>query len=137
MSRFAVARSLFGVAVLLIAGCGGDGRYEVTGTVTFKGAPVEKGTIRFDPAPGGGSSAAATISGGRYTVPAAQGLLPGKYRVSVTTVGADSQATDRTAVPGSGVIKDVVEPIPAKYNEATTLNCEVTGGKNTHDFKLD
>ena len=127
------------MSLALLAGCGGGGRSEVSGTVTFKGQPLAKGTIRFDPMPGGGSSASASISGGKYTVPAAQGLLPGKYKVSVTTVGADSQAVDRSAPPGGGgaAPKESAEPIPTKYNQATTLSCDVTPGANTHDFKLD
>jgi hypothetical protein len=53
-------------ALIALTGCGGSGLNGVSGVVTFKGKPLESGTIRFEPAgPGGAASAAATITNGK------------------------------------------------------------------------
>src|SRR3954471_10783533 len=38
-------------AVMALGGCGGDplGRHAISGTVTFNGAPLEKGNVSFTP----------------------------------------------------------------------------------------
>ncbi len=131
--RFRVVAIVF--AVLTLAGCGGSGRYEVTGTVSYKGKLLESGQIRFDPMPGGSASAGATIVNGAYKVPAGLGLPPGKYKVYISGVGGSPVATG--VIPGNEPIPDPIDPIPAKYNSATTLTCDIVTGKNVHDFTLD
>ena len=76
-----------GAVFLGLAGCDGGGsrRYAVSGEVKFPGKPLDQGAITFvaqDPALGSGGGA--QIKGGHDDIPAAHGLLPGKYRVMIT-----------------------------------------------------
>jgi len=135
MNTPAVIRSFLAATLVLLAGCGGTGRYEVSGTVSYKGKPLESGQIRFDPMPGGSASAAATIVKGAYKVPAELGLPPGKYKVFISAIGGSPVAAD--VVPGSQPIVEPVDTVPAKYNSATTLTCDIVAGKNAKDFPLD
>lgn len=65
----------------LIAGCGGDG-VTVSGTVTYNGQPVEKGSISFQPADGKGNSAGGDITAGKFSV---KNVAPGKNKVLVAS----------------------------------------------------
>lgn len=130
-----------GLAVLALAGCGGGDalqRQAVSGTVTFKGQPLDKGTITFLPAdpqakasPGG-----ATIANGQFSLPAAQGLAPSKYRVQISSpVGGVEPGAGEA--PGESE-KLAEERIPASWN--TESKHEITvekGGANKFDFKIE
>lgn len=81
---------------LALAGCGDSGpkRYQVSGKVTYKGKPVPKGFITFEPdsskgneGPGGG----AEIVDGEYSTESGKGVLGGPYRVKI--VGYDGVPT--------------------------------------------
>jgi hypothetical protein len=79
------------LAALVLAGCWGTGRpptYPVTGTVTWKGKPVEGARVVFVPQdPGGQAAAGITDAQGRYrltTFVEGDGALEGEYRVKVT-----------------------------------------------------
>jgi hypothetical protein len=73
------------------------------------------------------------IEAGRFRIPAATGLLPGKYRVSVSAT--DGTPTAAEAGGGNGMLKELV---PAKYNTQTTLTAEVTdAGPNELSFALE
>ena len=68
-----------------VAGCGGSGRGPVSGTVTLDDQPLEHGVINFRPvegfsAPGSGG----VVTGGSFEIPAAKGLQPGKYKVTIS-----------------------------------------------------
>src|SRR5688572_30210799 len=73
-----------------LVGCNGDSdglpREAVTGTVAVEGKPLAQGLITFLPASSevttqGGS----IVVGGKYEIPTAQGLVPGKYKVVITS----------------------------------------------------
>ncbi len=130
-----------GLAVLAIAGCsGGDPlqRQAISGTVTFKGQPLDKGTIKFLPADpqSKGAPGGAAITNGQFSLPAAQGLAPGKYRVQISSpVGGVEPGPDEA--PGESS-KLAEERIPASWN--TESKHEITveqGGANKFDFKID
>ena len=75
------------------------------------------------------------IVDGRYSIERAKGLAPGKYRVSILSQGGaaptDEAPGPQTSPPPS---KD---PIPARYNSASTLKIEVIpGGSKPFDFPL-
>ncbi len=99
------------------AGCGGGDplqRQAVSGTVTFKGQPLDKGTITFLPAdsqskaqPGG-----ATVANGQFSLPAAQGLAPGKYRVQISSpVGGEEPAAGEAPGDSSGSRGRTPQPV--------------------------
>src|SRR6218665_3244373 len=75
-----------GVALACIAmpGCGGNASPELSGNVTYNGAPVESGTVAFTPAGGAGVPFGAKISAGKYT---AEKATAGSF---VAVVSADS-----------------------------------------------
>ena len=115
---------------LFAIGCGaGDGRYEVTGSVTFDGQPVESGEIIFRAADGAAASAAGKIVEGQYTLRASEGTK----RVEITAI---REVQARQAASGEPPV-NFVNYIPAKYNQNSELTVEVTAdGPHTHDFNL-
>jgi hypothetical protein len=126
------------VAVLLLmSGCGGDplNRQAVSGTVTFKGQPLEHGKIEFSPLDGQTTLMGAEIANGQYSIPAKQGLTPGKYKVMINAPqGAN---LNPTGPPGSDLGPPPTELIPERYNGKSELRAEVKKGEpNVFDFTL-
>jgi hypothetical protein len=122
----------FGLLAVLLAGCG-DGRNAVSGTVTYKGQPVD-GIIEFVPAGGEATQAGATVEKGKYSIPRDKGLVPGNYKVMIFSPDNKQVTPDPGGNPFFAKAK---ERIPAKYNEQTTLTREVKSGSNPIDFNLD
>lgn len=141
---------------VVISGCYDDGlskRYPVSGTVSYKGKPVEKGVINFIPDGGDGRSATGTIADGAFsltTLTPGDGAFVGKYKVTV-----DSRSPDMAAAEAAGKAKgatSVMIPqdfvakaykkaksaVPDKYNSAgkTDLNAEVKEESNKFTFEL-
>lgn len=121
---------------LLMAGCSrrGDGRLALAGSVRLDGVAVERGTIAFTPVEGPMlTTAGAMILGGRYTVPAPHGLLPGRYQVRVfwpQVEGAANLLEGRMGPPPR-------ERIPKRYNSESKLTVEVRSNTdNQFDFEL-
>ena len=128
------------VGLLLLAGCGGDpmGRRAVSGTVHFKGQPLDQGRIHFAPAGKGPTESGATIANGKFTIPRDTGLVPGTYKVSVFSYDQKGAKVQSEEIPGDPGNTQFKERIPAKYNTQTTLTAEVTkGGSNAFEFKID
>jgi hypothetical protein len=122
----------------LLAGCGGSAteRQAVSGTVTFKGSPLDQGTIQFIPlAPTKGTFSGERIENGRYTIARAKGLLPGLYRVQISSGVPHSKAEE--AAPGESG-PPAVERIPPEFSgEKSRLKAEVKAdGPNTFDFTI-
>jgi hypothetical protein len=152
------------VASLSIIGCGDDGlsqRYAVSGTVTYKGAPLDKGLINFVPEAKEGRGAGGPIENGKYTLTTqdpGDGAFPGNYKVTVISKedadeAAIKAATDKAAAKagmtrGAGArvdeaaagkaIKKAKSRIPEKYaGNNTPLKATVKPESNTFDFTLD
>jgi hypothetical protein len=128
------------VAVALLLGCGGAEdelpREAIFGTVKFNGEPLKEGRIQFQgSAPGG-----AGIADGDYSIPKAEGLVPGKYQVLIFGAAAHAQPAPATAgMPGDTPPpkKGAREPIAEKYNTKSTLTAEVRkDGPNKFDFEV-
>ena len=129
----------------LWAGCGHDGpdRVEVSGKVTFDGAPVQSGRIWFRPQPGSHvPPAGAWISNGQYHVTHHGGVPVGAYTVEITA---------RRPVPGfaisaeeaAAIDEDVPtqQYIPARYNAESTLTFIIEEGsrditENNYDITM-
>src|SRR5262245_61774871 len=104
----------FGIAIVTVciaalattAGCGGDslGRQSIAGSVNVNGAPLEKGTVNFQPVDKG-IPGAGKVSGGKFSIARKDGLPVGKYRVGINAPvpGTGSEAP-AGAMPG--------EPLP-------------------------
>ena len=126
--------AVVGVLLLALGGCGPrDSRQAVSGTVTFRGVPLEQGAIRFFPSGEAAPPSSGTvIQDGAFTVPKDHGLEPGTYRVIISSP---------VVMPGSARPNgspETREQIPARYNTASELTAEVTSkGPNRFEFKLE
>lgn len=121
---------LFGLAVVLLAGCGGESKppeYPVKGTVKYDGKPLEKGSIILDPADGQGGSAAGGIENGEFQLMA----QPGKKIIRISA----SRETGEKDEYGEIVTESY---IPDKYNVDSKLEIDVqTNEDNSIDLNLD
>lgn len=116
-------------------------RQPVSGSVTLDGKPLERGTISFQPATGLPTAAGVPISGGGYSISRDEGLVPGAYKVliSSTPEGAapkNDSTTGPPPLPGQPT-PPPKELLPTRYNEKTTLVAEVKEGNNTFNFELE
>jgi hypothetical protein len=137
--RPAVWRGIGGLLVLFVfSGCGPGSavRLPVTGTVTFKGTQLAHGTIAFSPVDeAAGTLEGAEIRDGQYVLPAKSGLMPGKYRVSISAADESQKTPPAEEAPGAGPVAK--ELIPAEYNVESKLTAEVTKqGPNNFNFDL-
>jgi hypothetical protein len=130
--RFALAPFL--AALGLIAGCSGSRddlpREPVAGTVTMDGQPLAEGAIQFSPAAGAEgrvTSATVPIENGQFSIPRAEGLVPGSYKVSISAVPVPRD-TRIKATFGKKKATPFKELIPAKYNTKTILTGEIKRG---------
>jgi hypothetical protein len=140
-------------SVLLIPGCGDDSglakRYSVSGTVTYQGKNVEKGTITFKPDDPAGRTASGDIKDGSYSLTTAtpgDGALPGKYKISIVAVDVDT--TELKAIAKGGQFhhdkafgkanKNAKQLVPPKFGafETSGLTFEVKTGSNTYNADL-
>ena len=133
---------LFCACALVIGPCGCDAgpkRYGVSGEVRYKGKPLDHGGIIFLPESptAGADSGGDNIKNGKYAIPAKKGLLPGRYKVLITSVDPNAKETDPDAPPGpAGPLPK--DRVAAKYNDQTILTAEVTAdGPNKFDFDVD
>lgn len=125
---------------IVIAGCGPGlaRRYEIQGTVTYQGKPVESGSVSFDPLAGPNADAEtrgigggfAHIRGGRYdTAAAGRGHVGGLHRVTVVGVASTTPATSAESVD-LATVQPLFDPyeftvdLPGK---AQRLDIEVPG----------
>jgi hypothetical protein len=128
-ARKSVARfAATALAVAFAAGCGDNdraGRYQVTGSVTWNGTPVERGFVTFQPADGKPAEAG-PIKDGRYTLYA----YPGANSVSIRAEKVDGFNKGMNQ-------PNIVQYIPPKYNVQTELSAEVAlDDENEADFSL-
>ncbi len=128
-----VALSLLICSLSVITGCGYSDLGAVTGKVTLDGVPVEGATLEFQPDEEGASpSIGITDAAGEYTLKYTRdsyGAKVGTHKVRITL--------PTTSMDENGVETIVPQPIPARYNSATTLVSEVKPGSNTFDFELE
>jgi hypothetical protein len=93
--------TVFAVLVVAIAGCGGgEKRYRLSGSVTFKGAPVPEGYIVFEPDGSKGNTGGpgrAKILDGKYdtNLDDSVGVLGGPHLIRIS--GFDKKITGATA----------------------------------------
>jgi len=130
---------------LLITGCGGGdnplNRQPITGTVEINGTPLDHGTIDLSPVVPGKKAvgSGAMIKSGSYSIPAAQGLPPGKYLVRIYS--PEGSESPKDAMPGDTQV-DPAHPvgkdrIPARYNVESQEMIEVkSGSENKFDLKV-
>ncbi len=132
-----------GVCVVLMVcsiGCGPSGpeRTPVSGNVSFNGAPVQDGQIRFLPSKetGGGPMSGAYIVAGKYNADRKGGVPVGVCRVEILAWRATANGS-----AGSGSV--VAAPrgpqyIPPKFNANSELQITIEPGSGpvAKDFDL-
>lgn len=121
--------------VAALAGCGDDskGRRAVQGVVQFRGEPLDQGAIEFSPVGGPPGPAAGTmIRNGEFAIPAPQGLVPGSYRVSISSPKPGPPVQANPYAPFQSV-----ERIAAKYNADSKLTVEVIAGRGPCTFSFN
>ncbi len=139
---------------LAVAGCGEDDglgrRYPITGKVTYQGKPVASGTVNFVPESPEGRGATGTIHDGAYddvtTLTTGDGILPGKYKVTIVAREDVDLSAAETEQPGGAPDQVTVARIaakakplvPPKYSapQTTDLAVEVTPDQRNFDFEL-
>jgi hypothetical protein len=130
LSRAASATALLGAAVLLAAGCGSAEKpFDVSGKVTFKGAPVTEGSVQFIEDRTGRGAEVDLRPDGTYRAR----LFAGEYKVVVTP---PYLVDESSGMPNPYYKK--VKNIPKKYHSTETSGLTATVGpdKTAHDFAL-
>ena len=131
--------SVVAFSLLFIAGCGKDtGRLKISGEVTFDGAPLDGGSIRFTLIESETTLASgAMIRNGKYNIPKEKGLLPGTYHLEISAPDTNGPTTMARAAPGGPGIPVAVERIPPEYNIDSDKTIEVTiDGDNHFVFEI-
>lgn len=126
------------VFALCVVGCGGQGlsTVPVTGTVTYKGKPLEGVSVGFVPEPQKGHPATGlTDESGRFTLSsfkAGDGATPGEYRVVIAE--PSSADSEDYSLPDPSKAR-----FPLKYSDPNTSGLKATvtsGAKNDFTFDL-
>jgi hypothetical protein len=132
-TRFFRAVALLCAAALTGCAASND-RIAIHGTVTYKGGPVQAGTVTFSPKEQTkGTMEAATITDGKYALPSGKGLFPGTYLVSVSS--PDTKGAPAGDAP-PGASRHARELIPERHNKKSTRTIEVSAG-GTREFNFD
>ncbi len=128
--------------LIVFTGCGeSNPRREVAGKVVFKGAPLDHGTITFNPLGGGTEGVprtkeGANIANGEYKILAEMGLTPGKYQVIISS-GDNIDPSNPDGMPGPSGNYVSKDRIPAAYNTASKQEVEVKDqGPNVFDWDI-
>ena len=131
----AVLLPLSMIAVAVCVGCDSGPNRPLSGTVTLDGQPLPTGRITFDPL-GSGPTAGGRIEDGEYRIGAAQGPLPGKYLVRISSHQPTGRILDHPE-SADGKYEETKEVVPPQYNDFSELSITVTDdGDNKHDFEL-
>ena len=126
-------------AIFVVVGCGPhSGHLAVSGRVTLDGVPLDSGSIRFNSLEGQQLSASgALIEDGQYYVPQEKGLLPGTYRVEMTSPDLAAPPVMVRETPDGPGIPAAPNRIPPEYNIDSQHTVEVTAdGDNYFEFEI-
>ena len=121
------------LGMLLLTGCnsGDDNMGTIVGKVTVDGQAAQKGSITFTPVDGLSPTAGGKIEGGDYEVDVPVGVSKVVIRVPVKVGERKKYNT-----PDSPTTPQFEESLPAKYNDQTELQVEITPGSKEYNFDL-
>ena len=130
--------SLFAVFFLFGTGCTNDGYaelglVEVTGKVTLDGQPLSGAKVSFE-SQDMRQSIGKTDNIGNFRLmydSQTPGAMPGLKTVRITTANVDVEGGG--AGEGAAAVK---EKVPARYNEKSELQADVSASHKTFDFDL-
>lgn len=125
------------LATLLAVGCGSNGpdRFPLSGSVTFQGAPVAQGSIRFVPDDKAQQQEGAVIKDGKYTAM----LTAGKKQVVIEAFRPKAVKADEPKRAGGTPLGGAIDTemyIPEQFNTKTTLSVDAGPAAPTKDFTL-
>lgn len=127
----AFTSALLLACTILFVGCGGDGKYPVSGTVTWKGDPIPEdhnGHIMFMPVdPSIGPDACQIGANGEFSLRAS----PGEKRVEILISRPKGKVVEAMGMAPEEMY------VPRKYNEESELTATVKEESNTFDFALE
>jgi hypothetical protein len=134
------ALAALGCVLMVAVGCGDKGPGKllpVSGTVQFKAAPLDKGTVIYRADSGKGNKTPHEPRGeidaqGKYTLFTAgkPGAPPGWYKVAVVAIKEDAKPGDPYAVPKWLIPKNYTTP------ETSPLSVEVKEGQGPEAYEL-
>jgi len=134
-----VAGMLLGLALTVVAGCGGQ-KPKVTGKVSYKGTPLVNGTVTFHPKAGDRAAGATIQADGTYRIDDAP---LGDVTITVATVRPAATPAMPPGTPGADRMgpppsagKYVAIPPTYKDPAASGLTYTVTPGEQKHDIDL-
>ena len=125
------------LASALLGGCGDSGpqRVPVSGSVTYNGAPVSEGVIRFTPGKDSQMPmTAAAIKDGTYKAD-----LRGGVPVGIHTVGIEAyRMADKSNTQMLRGVPPRIQYLPDRYNTNSELQITIESGSReiTKDFAL-
>jgi len=138
--RFRIGLGVALMSALAATGCGSSGPTmgRVSGTVTYKGKPIDKGTVTFISTDGERPNATGSINDGSYTLQTTEpgdGAVAGEYKIAVSDIDSSLGNTELPGMPH----KAPKSALPKKYMNADTsgLTAKVEAGSNTKDLPLD
>jgi len=128
------------MSALVATGCGSSGPVmgRVSGEITYKGKPIEKGTITFISTDGVRPNATGMIDSGTYamtTTEPGDGVVVGEYKIAFSDINPEDYNT-----PLPGAPRKAPKPgLPKKYLNADTsgLTFKVEPGSQTKNFELE
>ncbi len=116
---------------VLVTGCGGDGKYPVSGKVTWEGEPIpddQNGHITFMPTDSSvGPDAGPIGPGGSYSFRSS----PGEKKVEILISRPKGKVVEAMGMSAQE------QYIPRKYNEETELIVDVKAESNELSFDLE
>lgn len=128
-----------GFVVAQLIGCSGaeappERTAAITGKVTYKGQPVEEGTVQISDASVGGGGTGTLGPGGTFKI---EGLLAGKYQVAILPPMVEDRGDGKTA---PRQVPKVVSNIPEKYRAVATSGFTadaLDGDQMEVEFKME
>lgn len=116
-------------ALLSLAGCGAPAAYDISGTVTFEGVPIERGEISFVPTAPGQSPDGGPIEQGQFRL----AVKPGDKIVQIRA--SRPLPAEKQDNPTMGLLYE--DYIPAEFNSASQLRATIgPGGQTQFTFHL-
>ena len=127
--------AIVGLLLVPVAGCGGNTRQAIEGSVTLDGQPLQDGSIQFRPIEGTeGPTAGAEVLNGQFSIHRDDGPLPGIYRVEITAMGKTQGKLPPKLARQWG---EYTQILPTRYNTESQLRAEVAaGGPNQFEFAV-
>jgi hypothetical protein len=122
----------YGAAFVLAIGalgCGSGGQGELSGEVTFDGAPLEQGAILLTPLDTSkGAATGGEITNGRYALTGKQAPLAGAYKVEIRANKKSGRKVQKALGKPGELDDELIEAVAPRFNTNTELTVEVKSG---------